>query len=151
MLCFSGKIEHQIDDKGRVRIPAKFLAKSAEGASPENKNIIHYCMMACPQGNIAVYLADEMEKKIMELRATPETSDEVTINKRIMLGSSEEVETDSQGRVVIPPHLRAHAQIVKDLVTTGMDNRFEIWAKEVYDRVNGNVTVGTAGRALNWY
>ena len=40
---------------------------------------------------------------------------------------------DKQGRMVIPQFLREEAGIEKDLVTIGVLDHLEIWAKEVYD------------------
>ena len=49
----------------------------------------------------------------------------------------EEVNRDGQGRVIIPKALRREAEIEKDVVTVGMGDYIEIWAKEVrFERVD---------------
>jgi MraZ protein len=41
-------------------------------------------------------------------------------------------ETDRQGRVVLPVSLRRYAQIGEEVVTAGMGDFLEIWAKEAW-------------------
>jgi MraZ protein len=56
--------------------------------------------------------------------------------KRLILGPAQECSTDKLGRVLIPPALRLHAALDRDLYFVGMGKRFDIWAKEIYTRVN---------------
>ena len=45
-----------------------------------------------------------------------------------MLASGASDETpDKQGRITIPPHLRAYAGLDKDCVVVGAINRVEVW------------------------
>ena len=43
---------------------------------------------------------------------------------------------DRQGRVVIPPKLREHAHLKKEIIFIGISTRIEIWDKEKWDDYN---------------
>ncbi len=49
---------------------------------------------------------------------------------RHLFAHTEEVACDGQGRLVLPPTLRAYAKIERDVVSIGSLTRVEIWAKE---------------------
>ena len=40
---------------------------------------------------------------------------------------------DKQGRILIPPQLREHAGIERDVVIIGVSNRVEIWSQEQWE------------------
>ncbi len=146
---FSGTVYHQLDDKGRVRIPSRFFPKAEEG---EERNFaMKFYFMAGTQGCISVYLKEGLDDRIAALRAIPNTSEKVVQSKRKILGSIESVETDKQGRAVIPPFLRTYAKIGKELVTVGMDDHFEIWAKEEHDRQDGGLTYAQAYSEVGFF
>jgi MraZ protein len=49
---------------------------------------------------------------------------------RFLVGSAKEVETDSQGRFVIPEALHEHAELSDEVVFIGLVNWVEIWSKD---------------------
>jgi MraZ protein len=48
------------------------------------------------------------------------------------IGSKQEIDIDKQGRIVIPPTLRDHAELVKDCIIFGQVEYVEIWAGDRY-------------------
>ena len=127
--------EQKLDDKGRLRIPAKFL--SAFDKDYENQAL--YFIIYTP-GRITVVAESVLDKLIQPLDniiPIDEEAIKALDAKSKILGTLEEVSLDSQGRVVIPKHLRKEVGIEKDVVTVGMGDYIEIWAKEVrYARVD---------------
>ena len=50
--------------------------------------------------------------------------------RRLYLSAAVECEIDKQGRILIPPGLREHAELDKDVLWAGMGRTAELWAKE---------------------
>ncbi len=40
---------------------------------------------------------------------------------------------DSQGRILLPPHLRKYARLNRDIVLAGVGHKFEIWDQERFE------------------
>jgi MraZ protein len=53
---------------------------------------------------------------------------------RFFFSGATECELDKQGRVMIPPNLRNHAQLEKEAVVIGVSNRVEIWSRTVWEQ-----------------
>ena len=49
---------------------------------------------------------------------------------RLYVAGAQEVSLDKLGRVLIPPTLRSHARLEKDVVWAGMVKVIELWSKE---------------------
>ena len=147
MAGFTGTVYHQVDEKGRVRIPSKFLSKCLEEGA--DSLVVPLALMAGSQGCISVYTLDALGSRLEELDRMPETSAEVI--KRKIRGSVEESVTDKQGRLVIPPNLRNIAQINRDLVTVGMGDHFEIWSKDVFEKGEGDMSFETAFSLVGFF
>ena len=47
--------------------------------------------------------------------------------ERFLIAGAMEATLDKQGRILIPPHLRAFAGLDKDMVLAGVGSKFEIW------------------------
>ena len=119
---FIGEYQHNIDIKGRMAVPVKFRVKLGEGA------IITRGLDRC----LFIFTAAEWEalaKKIVELSILK--SDSRAFARFTMSGASE-AEFDSQGRVLIPAHLREYAGLKKEAVVTGVFSRIEIWDKDIW-------------------
>ena len=145
--AFSGTVYHQVDDKGRVRIPSKFFLKDedeTEGKSEERNFAMTFYFMAGTQGCISVYTKEALEARLQALREVNIDSERKLMAKRKIMSSVEKVETDKQGRVVIPTALRLYAKINKELITVGNDDHFEIWAKEVYEPMDTEMSYSSA-------
>ncbi|OGM13548.1 hypothetical protein A3A76_03510 [Candidatus Woesebacteria bacterium RIFCSPLOWO2_01_FULL_39_23] len=53
---------------------------------------------------------------------------------RFILGSAFEIETDNQGRFVVPKVLIDYAKITHDIVFVGLMNRIEVWDMEIWQK-----------------
>ncbi len=53
---------------------------------------------------------------------------------RLYVASAQECPLDKLGRVLIPPTLRAHAGLEKDVVWAGMVRIIELWSREGWAR-----------------
>ena len=123
---FRGRYEHLIDLKGRIKLPAK-LWEVLQEKYDHNLIITNFdgCLSAFPLREWS-----RVEERILSL---PTMKQEVRYFKRFFLGSAVDCEIDKQRRILIPPSLRGYAELKRDIVSVGLINRFEIWAKEKFD------------------
>ena len=120
---FMGEYQHSLDEKGRIIIPAKFRDELGDNFIL-NRGLDN-CLYVYPRSEWKI-----LEEKIKELpTANPETRAFV----RLFFSGAVEAELDKQGRVVIPQHLREHAQIEKDVFVIGISTKVEIWSKENWE------------------
>lgn len=122
---FFGMYEHQIDDKGRIRIPAKFkkgLESYADGT---------YSFVRGKDGCIYVFPDVVLNETIEEL--SEERLGDATKASLLFFSSVYPAEEDAQGRVVLPARLKEFASIQKDVITVGRGKRLEIWSAEKYN------------------
>ena len=54
---------------------------------------------------------------------------------RYFLSGASECETDKQGRIVLPLHLREYAGLTGDVYCLGVGTRVEIWDKNVWENM----------------
>jgi len=80
------------------------------------------------------YTSSEWEK--VEKRILSAKSRAMAQLRRFFLGNSCECLCDKQDRILIPKSLREYAQLEKDIVLVGNLDRFEIWSREKWDKVN---------------
>lgn len=123
---FFGIYEHQLDDKNRLRIPAKFK-KGLTGEHGEKT----YSFARGIDGCIYVFPDEVLNETLQEL--SQEKLGDSTKASLMFFSSIFSAEEDGQGRVVLPAKLRQMAGIKKDVVTIGRGKRLEIWAAERYN------------------
>lgn len=120
---FRGEYSHSIDSKGRIIIPSKL--RSGLGDAFVLTKGLEQCLMA--------YDAKEWENFENKLHDLPVTNKNARKLVRHFLGGAADIETDSQGRALIPANLREYSGLTKEAVLVGMGNRIEIWSKEKYE------------------
>ncbi|BCX16220.1 MAG: transcriptional regulator MraZ [Candidatus Parcubacteria bacterium] len=114
---FLGEYFHNLDQKGRAAIPAKFREKISGGAIITRG--LDHCLFVLPK--------DEWEKLAQKIIAMPLAKSDSRAFARLMLAQASEVEFDNQGRILIPEPLRRYAGLSKKIVVIGVYNRLEIW------------------------
>ena len=122
---FKGMVEHQLDDKNRLRIPSKFK-KELTGENGEKSYSFFRGMNRC----ICVMADDELDDTIASI--SEEGISESNQASAMFFSSIFSAEEDAQGRVVLPAMLKKRAGIQKDIITLGRGKRLEIWAAEKY-------------------
>ena len=119
---YYGQIEHQIDAKNRIRIPAAYRKQLGET----------YMFMAGSKGSIFVYPKAVLDEKLSAYANTTHSDLQKLEALRKLTSTIFPACEDGQGRVVLPPVLRKHAGIKQDLITSCAAGRIELWAKERY-------------------
>ena len=139
---FGGESLTTIDTKGRTSIPVRFRELLSACFGDERFVITKASPVDFGDGSfgrgLSVYpYAEwcELEKKIQANEGGLALA-QLNSLKRLVLGPAQECSSDKLGRVLIPPALRLHAGLERDLYFVGMGKRFDIWSKETYARVN---------------
>jgi MraZ protein len=125
---FRGRYEHTIDPKGRLSIPSKF--REVLAARFDERLILtnfDQCLWAYP--------VPEWKAVEDKVAALPQFKPEVKALQRFFISAASECPVDPNGRIIIPTTLRKYADLNQDVVIVGMTNRFEIWAKEKWQKI----------------
>ena len=121
---FRGVFEHQIDAKGRTSFPVK-LRDTLVG-SYDDRLIVTTALDPC----LHAYPVREWEALEAALGKRNPMEPGVKALLRLYVASAQEVQLDKLGRVLIPPTLRAHAGLEKDVIWAGMVKVIELWSKD---------------------
>ncbi len=137
-MLFVGTFERQLDDKGRLALPAKFrdhLGVNCYLAKGRDK-----CVTVVP--------AEVFEAELLAMTARVNADDAPLDELRAIASSAKYVQLDKQGRVTVEDDLRNYADVSvgNSVVVTGRVDRLEIWAPERHARIDGAGTGGLAGR-----
>ena len=121
---FMGEYHHNIDEKNRLIIPAKFRASLGE------KFIIARGLEKC----IYVYSLEEWNKIVAKLETLPFTKKDARTFIRAFFSGATECEFDRQGRICITSPLVSYADITKECVIIGANDRIEIWSSNGWEK-----------------
>lgn len=128
-MYFCGEVNHQLDEKGRFRLPPKFRAALGLGTSTESTAV----MLKGSAGCIMVYPKDSFDAIIEKRFATKDfLDDDANVIFRVLFSSMQVVEEDRQGRISLSQSLALYAGITKNITTIGVGNRLEIWDTDRY-------------------
>lgn len=119
-----GNVRHQLDDKGRMRIPAKF--REGIGASAY--------IVPGRAGCLYIVSEDRFENVLASLGSENlYYNDEANDMATGILGNGEQLEEDGQGRVRLSKELTRTAGIKKEIVFVGKATYLEVWPAEAWD------------------
>ncbi len=121
---FIGKYYNSIDAKNRMIVPQKHRNELGAGC------IITRGFDKC----LYIYKVEDWEKQAEKFDQLPEADPKVRDFIESFFGNAQDCEFDSQGRIIIPNHLKEFAEIKKELVTLGARKRIDVYAKEVFEK-----------------
>jgi MraZ protein len=117
-MIFQGSSSLSLDAKGRMVCPAKHrdaLLIESEGRLTLTKH---------PHGCLLLFPRNTWLKHREIIASWPMAAKQW---QRIFLGSAEDVDIDSAGRILLPPELREAAGLEKEISLLGMGSHCEIW------------------------
>ena len=82
---------------------------------------------------LAAYAPAEWARLETQLASLPAFSRSVKTLARLLTSRAAVCDLDGQGRVLLPPSLRAAASLGREAVVVGVLNRIEIWAPVAWD------------------
>ena len=120
-----GEYRHNIDDKGRLIIPAKFREEIG----------VKFVVTRGLDGCLFVYSMDNWNKIVSKLQTLPFTKKDARTFMRFFLSGATVCEFDKQGRINLSNSLILYAGIQKECTIIGVNDRLEIWASEKLDAI----------------
>ncbi len=122
---FIGTSQHSLDKKNRLHLPKRILFR----LTPEEQQNLY--LVRGWDGCVALYPPEEwveFEKRFQQVLT--ETKKKARNIKRLLFASVAVVSVDSQGRILLPEHLRELAGIRDQVVVNGVGDHVEIWSAE---------------------
>ena len=138
LTALMGTYHHNIDAKGRMSFPTK-LRDLLGGEFYVTKSMNQKCL--------TIYSKSEWEKLANKIAELPDSMGGLDIKRWLFSGAGELV-PDKQGRVLIPSDLREFAGLKKDVVVIGLDDKAEIWDKELWDAQQSNMDMSAMLAAM---
>ncbi len=127
---FCSTFTHEVDDKRRVQIPAKWRTEK------EGMELYLILWLKFAQGPCIRVLPPEIfEKLLRSLDEMPNSDPSKPTLKRLIGSNAESVTVDKAGRICLPDRVAVGAGITKKAVFAGMMDRFEIWSPERYEKI----------------
>ena len=121
---FIGEYHHNIDEKSRLIMPSKFRYDLGETF------VITRGMDSC----LFVYTKETWNNITNKLSELSFTKKDVRAFQRFFLSAATICEFDKQGRINISSPLASYANLTKECVIIGVNDRIEIWSKENFDK-----------------
>jgi len=121
---FIGEYNHNLDDKGRLAIPAKFRTILKKGA------VVTKGLDNC----LFLYTKEQFEKIAQKFAALPISQARARAFSRHMLAGAMDVDFDNQGRITLPEYLRQFSSLKKSVIIAGLYNHLEIWDEDSWSK-----------------
>jgi|SRR5882724_2301289 len=125
---FLGEYEATLDSKGRFLLPAAIKKQIAEEGN--DQFIINRGFEKC----LSLYPSSNWEPIFNEISKLNDFDPKVRAFRRYFLNGATKMELDSAGRLLVPPNLKEHAGLEKDIVLVSAVNKIEIWDKIKYQQ-----------------
>ncbi len=138
---FNGSFSRSLDSKGRLVLPPRFLEAldacgeilPASGSGAESQALCGTFWLTAFYGRLVAYFPKDWENIVSQLSRIRFPSQSLANFKTKLIGLAQELTPDAQGRVRIPQSLMRAANLHKDIVLVGMQDKFEIWDQEQFD------------------
>lgn len=120
---FLGSYLHQLDEKGRLSLPAPYRRESADQ---------RFILIQPYPPSLALYPELEwagVEERLQDMMRDPEGRLWV-LN---VMANATEVVPDAQGRILVPQHLREAAGLETQALLVGAINKVEIWNPQTFE------------------
>ncbi len=114
---FLGTYQHNLDDKGRLMIPARFRELLDGGAYLTQG--FDRCLM--------VMTGEYFRRVYVDVNATSLTDPNARLLRRMILANAFQVDIDKVGRVLVPQALREFAGLDGEAIVAGQGEYFEVW------------------------
>ena len=130
MIGFLGEFEATLDAKGRFLLPAGFKKQLPE------EEATHFVINRGFEKCLALYTIKDWNLLWADIQIKLNEFDPKSREfRRYFLNGATNVEPDSAGRLLVPPNLKVHADLQKDIVLVAAVNKIEIWDSIKYKQL----------------
>ncbi|MFV0463184.1 MAG: division/cell wall cluster transcriptional repressor MraZ [Nostocoides sp.] len=126
---FLGTHTPRLDDKGRLFLPAKYRDRLAPGL------VVTRGQDRC----LYVFPMDEFVKEAEKRQAAPMSNKAARDSARMFLSAASDEIPDKQGRITIPPVLRAYAGLNRDCTVIGSGRHMEVWDTPTWESYSASL------------
>lgn len=126
---FRGRYTCKLNPKGRLSLPAAFRDKM----NTEDSTLIITNNLSQNRKCLDVYTLDQWEKLESQVIHMSSLNPNVQNYQRFYISGGQEINVDSQHRVLIPMSLREYAQLDQGIVVVGLGQKFEIWSENIWN------------------
>jgi MraZ protein len=127
---FLGQFQHNLDDKGRLMIPARYRDLLAAGAYITQG--FDKCLMVMTEAHF-----NEVYALINSLNMADPSA---RMLRRLILSNAYQVEVDKVGRILVPQNLREFLGLANgELIVAGQGEYFEVWTPSEWQTQMNNL------------
>jgi len=130
---FRGTHQYLVDEKGRVAIPARYR-EALSGLQDERLVVTKFRRRGRPC--LDVYPLSVWQRFERKIGTERRFNRKLATFEAYYVGAAQDVQLDTQGRMLIPPTLREYAGIGREVMFVGATDKFRIWDKSVYQQVD---------------
>ena len=119
---FKGIHNLSLDSKGRLGIPVKYrdnIIGLVKGAMVITIDTEEKCLLLYPSN-----FWSKIQDKVSKLPSFNKNARRI---QRLLVGHAEDIDVDSNGRILISKPLREYASLTKKVILIGQGEKFEIW------------------------
>jgi MraZ protein len=124
MSGFLGSYQHQIDEKGRLSLPASFRRDGGE----EPLVLVHVYPESLTLFPRPVW--SEMEERLRDMMRRNRNARAYVLK---VTANATEVVPDKQGRIMVPPRMQKEVGIAGPTLIVGAIDRIELWSPERFE------------------
>jgi len=125
---FIGEYNHNLDEKGRLAIPAKFRTILKNGA------VVTKGLDNC----LFLYSKEQFEEIAKKIASLPLGQAKARAFTRHMISGAMDLEFDNQGRITLPEYLRKFSNLNKKVIVAGLYSHLEIWDETSWNKYKLN-------------
>jgi MraZ protein len=114
---FLGQFQHNLDEKGRLMIPARYRELLAAGAYITQG--FDKCLMVMTDLNFR-----QVYERINAMNLADPTA---RLLRRLILSNAYAIEVDKVGRILVPQNLRQGIALENEAIVAGQGEYFEVW------------------------
>lgn len=132
-----GEYQHNIDPKGRVAVPNKF------------RDDLGLCFYVTKGLDGCLFVLSQKEWESLENKIRSMPISKARSLQRFFFSGAAQVQTDKQGRILLPQPLRKYATLTKEVTFLGTGNRVEIWDTKKWKDFNSELTEDSIAQAMD--